>query len=229
MPDTYVVAGRKPWNRRVFDERLAHLPGDWHYVATPDQLSSAVSEHRAQCVFFLHWSWIVPPEILESARCINFHMTDVPYGRGGSPLQNLILRGHRTTQLTALEMTDELDAGPVLLKENLDLGGTAEDVLVRSSELAAQMVIRILEENPQPEPQSGDVTVFQRRGAGDSELPSKTGLRDVHDHIRMLDAEGYPPAFVRYGDLRLELRRAAFYDGKVVADVEITIDREDDA
>ncbi len=24
--------------------------------------------------------------------CVCFHMTDVPYGRGGSPLQNLIIR-----------------------------------------------------------------------------------------------------------------------------------------
>ncbi len=37
------------------------------------------------------------------------HMTDVPYGRGGSPLQNLIARGHTSTKLTAMRMTAEVD------------------------------------------------------------------------------------------------------------------------
>lgn len=32
----------------------------------------------------------------------DFHMTNFPYGRGGSPLQNLMKRGHHTTTITAL-------------------------------------------------------------------------------------------------------------------------------
>ena len=41
-------------------------------------------------IFFIHWSWLIPKEIYENYECIVFHMTDLPFGRGGSPLQNLI-------------------------------------------------------------------------------------------------------------------------------------------
>ncbi len=34
----------------------------------------------------------MPREIFENWACVVFHMTDLPYGRGGSPLQNLIVR-----------------------------------------------------------------------------------------------------------------------------------------
>jgi hypothetical protein len=39
----------------------------------------------------------------------------------------------------------------------------------------------------------------------------------------MLDGEGYPPAFLEVGKLRLEFTRASRKVGAVVADVRITI------
>jgi len=38
----------------------------------------------------------------------------------------------------------------------------------------------------------------------------------------MLDAEGYPRAFIDHAGFRFEFSRAALYDGKVMADVTIT-------
>jgi methionyl-tRNA formyltransferase len=45
----------------------------------------------------------------------------------------------------------------------------------------------------------------------------------LHDFIRMLDADGYPHAFLEYGKFRLEFSRSALYEGRVVADVRITL------
>lgn len=53
-------------------------------------------------IFFPHWSWKIPVDIYERFECVIFHMTDLPFGRGGSPLQNLVVRGINETQLTAL-------------------------------------------------------------------------------------------------------------------------------
>ena len=43
-------------------------------------------------------------------------MTDLPYGRGGSPLQNLIKKNHKSTMLSAIECQDNLDSGDIYLK-----------------------------------------------------------------------------------------------------------------
>jgi methionyl-tRNA formyltransferase len=45
--------------------------------------------------------------------------------------------------------------------------------------------------------------------------------------IRMLDADGYPRAFLNYSGFRFEFSRSALYDGRVVADVRITPIRKD--
>ena len=101
----YIVAGIKSWNRRVFDKTIAGYPGTWYFVSSPDELTfETVSNLAPRYIFFMHWSWKVPEEIFNNYECICFHMTDVPYGKGGSPLQNLIVRGHRHTRLSALRM-----------------------------------------------------------------------------------------------------------------------------
>jgi methionyl-tRNA formyltransferase len=221
---TYVVAGVKPWNRRVFDTRIAYFPGEWHFVGGAEELSpSLLAEVAPRYVFFLHWSEIVPEEILEAHECVCFHMTDVPYGRGGSPLQNLIVRGHRETQMTALRMVPKLDAGPVYLKRPLSLeGSTAEEVFIRSSQLSATMIREIIEEEPEPDSQSGEGTTFRRRTPAESEIPERETLRALHDFLRMLDAEGYPPAFIEHEGYRYEFRRSSLYEDRIEASVTIT-------
>ena len=149
-------------------------------------------------------------------------MTDVPYGRGGSPLQNLIARGHRDTKLTALRMTEQFDAGSVYLKETLSLDGTAEEIYIRATRLAGSMMKRIILEEMAPVPQEGAVTNFKRRTPEESRIRTSASLKNLYDFIRMLDAEGYPRAFLDHEGFRLEFSRAALYDGRIVADVTIT-------
>lgn len=219
----YLVVGSKPWNRRIFDTVLCHYPGQWHFIGTPDDLTlDTLHTWQPRYVFVLHWSWRVPDAMIQQYECVCFHMTDVPYGRGGSPLQNLIIRGHRQTKLTALRMTPELDAGPVYAKADLSLEGNAEEILLRATELSARMIAQIIQEQPEPVPQTGDVVVFKRRQPNDSEILPVDSLQALHDVIRMLDAEGYPKAFLTHQGFRYEFSRAALYDGRIVADVTIT-------
>ncbi len=168
----------------------------------------------------------MPAEIVQAYECVCFHMGDVPYGRGGSPLQNLIVQGHRRTKLTALRMVEEIDAGPVYLKEELSLEGSAEEIYIRASGLAAKMIRQILEGSIEPVPQTGEAVVFRRREPKESAIPRVEALQALYDFIRMLDAEGYPHAFLEHEDFRYEFRRAALYDGRIEADVVITPRRE---
>lgn len=42
---TYMVAGSKPWSRRVFDETIRTFPGTWHFAAAPGELSAGPFPH----------------------------------------------------------------------------------------------------------------------------------------------------------------------------------------
>jgi methionyl-tRNA formyltransferase len=223
MSITYVVAGAKPWNRWVFDEVIINYPGKWHFITAPEQLTSELLSNIApRYIFFLHWSWKVPTQIVQDYECVCFHMTDVPYGRGGSPLQNLIRNGHQNTKLTALRMVEDFDAGPVYLKKDLCLMGNAEEIYIRTSYLSAEIIRHIVDNEPAPQPQEGDLTVFKRRLPHQSKIPNFRELQELYDFIRMLDAEGYPRAFLEYGGFRYEFSRATLYNKRIIADVKIT-------
>ena len=225
LPKRYLVAGCKPWHRRVFDDVLSKLAGEWHYVGEREQLSLAsVRSLSPRYIFFLHWSWKVAEKILGEVECVCFHMTDVPYGRGGSPLQNLIIRGCRNTKLTALRMTSEFDAGPVYLKRDLSLEGGAEEIYLRASTVSADMIKQIVQDGMQPSPQTGEPVNFKRRKPEESRIAKLDTLEQLHDFIRMLDAEGYPRAFLSHAGYRFEFSRSALYDGRIVADVHITVE-----
>jgi len=173
-------------------------------------------------VFFPHWSWKIPAEIYEGFECVIFHMTDVPFGRGGSPLQNLVARGIEETRLTALRCVAELDAGPVYLKRPLSLLGTAEEILMRASQLTGEMIEAIALERIEPQPQIGEPTTFRRRTRQDGNIGSLESLEAAFDYIRMLDADGYPPAFLETGKFCLEFSRASLKPDCIIADVKIT-------
>lgn len=160
-------------------------------------------------IFFLHWIWKVPAEITSRVECVCFHMTDVPYGRGGSPLQNLILAGHDATKLTALRMTDEIDAGPVYLKDDLSLEGPAQEIYERAMGVAARLIERIVTDAPTPQPQVGTPTFFRRRRPDESAMPPLESPARVYDFIRMLDADGYPHAYLEHQGMRYEFDDAS--------------------
>lgn len=213
MSATYVVCGCKSWNKRVFEQQISNLPGTWHYIEQVNELTVEILHTISpKYVFFLHWSWIVTAEITSQFECINFHMTDLPYGRGGSPLQNLILRGHTKTKLTAHRMSKQLDEGPIYLQKDLSLEGTAQHILERACELSAQMIAEIISTEPEPTAQTGEITVFQRRTPEMSEMPKNLTNKQKYDFIRMLDGEGYPPAFQIIDGIRYEYRNANLHN-----------------
>jgi methionyl-tRNA formyltransferase len=225
MPDrspTMVLAGSRPWNRPIADQVLAEASIPWVFASNRDELTEALEAHPSGPVYFLHWSWIVPSDVFERSECVVFHMTDVPYGRGGSPLQNLIQRGHRTTVLSALRMTGELDGGPVYEKRPLSLAGTAQETYERATMLACEMIRSWETDLPVPVGQQGHPTVFSRRTPEQSEVQGTETLEELHDMIRMLDADGYPKAFVTLGGLRLELSRSSCKGDALEAAVVVT-------
>jgi methionyl-tRNA formyltransferase len=222
--NNYLVATIKDWNIEKFNQETPSYPGKWFLITNHKELTlKKLRQLSPRYIFFPHWSWHVPNEILQEFECICFHMTDVPYGRGGSPLQNLISRGHTETKLTALRMEKTLDTGPVYLKSPLSLQGTASEIFNKCAQLTFQMISSIVIVQPFPTPQSGTVVEFKRRTPSDSEIPINSNIERLYDIIRMLDADTYPKAFINHGNIKLEFSQANIdSDTELNAQVKIT-------
>ena len=176
---------------------------------------------KPEWVFFPHWSWKIPNRVFENFKCVIFHMTDLPFGRGGSPLQNLIVRKMDNTVLTALKCEQELDAGPIYKKYPLSLVGTAEEILQRASILMVPMIVDIVQNKIEPKPQKGDVVIFHRRKPEDSNISDISDLASLYDYIRMLDAEGYPSAYLKLNSLFFEFSSPSFNGEEITSIVKI--------
>lgn len=207
-----IIATVKTWNIENA-VRFQKLYSDKHSVLILNDKKSLtltkIGIFAPDYMFFPHWSYRIPDEIYRNYRCIVFHMTDLPFGRGGSPLQNLIVKGYSETKISALKVVEDFDAGPVFLKRELSLRGTANEILKRASDIIFDdMIPYIIEQNPEPCLQEGKTTVFKRRTPQQSLLDSDMDIITLYNHIRMLDGEGYPNAFIQFGDYKLEFTNA---------------------
>lgn len=219
-----VLVSEKPWHKAMVDRLSARTGLNFVCISSPGELTvDTLAAIQPRFVFFPHWSHVIEPAIHDRFECVIFHMTDLPFGRGGSPLQNLIARGIYETRLSAIRCEAEMDAGAVYLKKPLSLYGSAEEIFIRSAEVVEDMIVEIIESNPLPMPQQGDVTVFKRRKPRDGGLAAANSLSQAFDLIRMLDAEGYPNAFATVGPFKLEFSRAARKTDHLIADVRITL------
>lgn len=209
-----IIATIKSWNIARAQELQKQYQGVHEivlYTQKEELTVNNVRDFNPDYILLPHWSYFIPNEITENWECVVFHMTDLPYGRGGSPLQNLIVRGHKETKVSAIRVTATLDGGPVYMKRPLSLAGSAQEIFVRCADIIFQEMIPVfLTEKITPVPQEGNPVVFKRRKPEDSKITSDMELDKIYDYIRMLDAEGYPRAYLEFGGYRLEFENAGF-------------------
>lgn len=221
---TYLLVTEKPWHDELFSRLSQTAEANWVRISSKEELTeNRIVALAPEKIFFPHWSYIIPEPVHKHFECIVFHMTDLPFGRGGSPLQNLIVRGHKTTVVCAVRVVRELDAGDVYLKRPLSLEGTATDIFNRCSLIIEEMIKEIISSNLTPVPQKGNVVKFKRRMPDDSNIALLEDIEQLYDYIRMLDCDGYPHAFIETEHFRLEFRNAILNsDNTLSANVRIS-------
>ena len=225
----YIIATIKDWNIDQYNKSTYKKSKNWFLVTDTKKLTFGyVKSIKPKYIFFPHWSKKVDTKIVNNYECVCFHETDLPYGRGGSPIQNLILRNQKKTIITALKMTDKIDAGPIYLKKQLKLNGSAQQIYERASKKVYKMISIIVKKKIMPIAQKGNVVRFNRRKPKQSILSKKTkSLSELYNHIRMLDAKSYPTAFIKYGNLRIEFKKAKINKKTLNASVSIKIKKND--
>lgn len=217
--ESLVIVTSRQWNEYLAEEIAAATGKPTHLITKKQNLSlEYLKPLEPEYIFFPHWSYIITPEIFENFECVVFHMTDLPFGRGGSPLQNLILQGFENTKLSALRCEGELDAGSVYLKKDLNLNGSANEIYLRASKVILKMILEISDGKIEPEPQKGKPVLFQRRRPEQSNIQNAdiSSLDDIFNFIRMLDADGYPKAYLEVQGYTVEFSRVNIEKKKLI-------------
>lgn len=219
----YVLLSEKKWHDQLYSNLSTYGKSNWVRIEDKQMFTiEELDKINPQKIFIPHWSYIIPDIIYEKYQCIVFHMTDLPFGRGGSPLQNLIIRGIKNTKISAIRVVKELDAGDIYIKRDLSLEGTATEIFLRSVPIIEEMIKKIIEDDLKPSPQYGETVNFKRRKPEESNIANLSSVNDIYDYIRMLDCEGYPPAFIELEHFLIEFTNAQLENGnKLNANVRI--------
>jgi len=151
-------------------------------------------------LFLLGCTSILPAELLARNRhTFVVHESDLPKGRGWSPVSWQVLEGKNKIPIVLFEATDQLDAGPVYLKDYIELDGTEllAEIKHKQGLKTQQLVIKLVELWPdiKPVPQSGQPTYYRRRTRQDDRLDVNKTIAEQFDHLRIVHNEKYPAWF----------------------------------
>ncbi len=155
-------------------------------------------------ILFYGWSWIVPDSLIDHYTCLMLHPSPLPLFRGGSPIQNQIIRGIKKSKVSIIIMTKEIDAGPLLGQEDLSLEGDLEDIFSEITEKGIKITKNIIDNGLKPKQQNHALaTFYKRRKPEESEITidelKNSSAEYLHNKIRMLQ-DPYPNAFIKTFD-----------------------------
>lgn len=174
-------------------------------------------------VFFLDWSWIIKKDILDGFTCIGFHTAPLPMYRGGSPIQNQIIRGEKESVLSAFLMDDGIDTGDIVLQRPVSLEGHILDVMCEISTKTHLIIDEIIKSGYTSKPQQGEGSYYKRRKPSESELRLEDFDKDIeylYNFMRMLE-DPYPNAFIRIGNKQISFKSAEKHCDTIQAQIEI--------
>ena len=83
------------------------------------------------------------------------------------------------------------------------------------------MIKKIVNKNYKLTKQNGKVITFKRRTPKQSNIKNLTTLNDIYNYIRMLDADGYPAAFLETKNIKFLFSKAKKSKNKLKATVQI--------
>ncbi|MBI3785697.1 MAG: methionyl-tRNA formyltransferase [Deltaproteobacteria bacterium] len=112
-------------------------------VRTSDFLE-AMRAWKPDLIVVAAYGRILPKTVLElpPLGCINVHASLLPKYRGAAPIQWSILNGDGETGITIMQMSEEMDAGEILLQRATAIGDdeTYGDLQTRLAQLGAQVL-----------------------------------------------------------------------------------------
>jgi len=150
--------------------------------------------------FYLGCLRVTPPEILaRNKQNLVVHASDLPKGRGFSPLTWQILEGKNRIPVCLLNAVEEVDAGPVIYREEIEYEG--HELLAELQQKLGMMTValcrRYLSEPipPKGQPQAEGATFYPRRRPIDSRLDPNRTIVDQFNLLRVVDNKRYPAWF----------------------------------
>ena len=186
-------------------------------VITPEKVGApesvkAIEEASPDLIVVSAYGQKIPGEILALPRmgALNVHASLLPEYRGANPVRRAIMDGRRTTGVTVMWMTEEIDAGDICVQKAIEIGpdetfGTLEKRLASLGAHALIEAIMLIRGGSAPRiPQDvSRVTKAPLLKPGEEVVNWNRSAAEIHNLVRALSPE--PGATTWYQRERIKL------------------------
>lgn len=151
-------------------------------------------------VFIVGYTKILSSGFLEKNRLnLVIHESDLPLGKGFSPVQWQILEGKTEIPICLIEASDPVDSGCILAKSSFRLDGYElyEDIRRRQAAATIDLIEQFLADYPDVKTteQTGEGSFYRRRSTKDGELDIDKSIREQFNLLRIGNNEDWPSHF----------------------------------
>jgi methionyl-tRNA formyltransferase len=190
------------------------------------EVEAELRRHAPDLGVVVAFGQFLPKRIRELPRLgylINAHASLLPRHRGAAPIQQAILAGDLRSGVSVMKVEREMDAGPVALVREIEIGPeeTGGQLSERIAAASAGAVAEVVEQIAQgsvrwtPQPTQG-VTLAPKLSAGDAELDFREAASALVRRVRALAPQ--PGAATRIDGDRLCILAARAQPGPVDAE-----------
>ena len=107
-----------------------------------------ITSKKADILIVVAYGLIIPEEILNvfNGHIYNIHASLLPRWRGAAPIHRAIEAGDKETGITIMKIVNQLDAGPMIMKEKVPISAedTTDFLSKKLSKLGASMINALL-------------------------------------------------------------------------------------
>jgi len=190
-------------------------------LAQPQKFDDSLIEQLIDCDLGVLFSYgkIIPERVIDVFKygILNIHPSLLPKYRGASPIISAILNGDTYTGVSIIKLTNELDAGDILMQKVLSIDDNDDNITLSNkvSLVASNMIvcaIEYIEEGRlKPVPQKGTVSYTKKISKSDAYIDfvvddAKTVMRKIKAFV------GYIEAFFRYNGKIYKVLKAHIVD-----------------
>jgi methionyl-tRNA formyltransferase len=171
--------------------------------------TAELGEENGDLLFLISCAEVVPEVVRKRYRkTLVVHASDLPQGRGWSPMVWQILEGKDKVTVTLLEAEDALDSGAIWQKTQIQFEGHELCDEIHTALFNAELALMDFAienlDTIHPIPQTGDASYYQRRTPDDSRLDINRSIAEQFDVLRVADTDRYP-AFFDYRGHRYQI------------------------
>ncbi len=207
-----LCVGYRDWAKEIYKNISCKKKNKKFFHFNKKGLSKKIFKLKPDIILFYGWSWKIDKKIYEKYNSFMLHPSNLPKYRGGSPIQNQIIRGVNYSAVTIFKINKIIDGGDIYYQKKISLKGDLNIIFKRIIKIGIIGTNKILnQKNIKFRKQNhSKATYFKRRKPEESEITFNElkfkSSKYIKNKIRMLD-DPYPNAFIKLKNAKLYIKK----------------------